>query len=270
MLRLLGGSLVQMGLCLWSCSSLLAFDSSYQEWQFTNNANPAFPTIASNAAGVAAAAISMGFASSGWLYGPPTYGSQVGLWDLGGQKRDEPEDTRGNITLSVPVPAVASGKSYTDVRLRVLQYVDGLIYTGELEVSPPELLFLERTVVESIPGPLDRRWVEDVFAGRIAPSPQPVLVTVTGATNGTIVSAIRVDTEGPVVLPEDLVITSVQQQNQALIVSWSGGLPPYQIYVATNIAPDSVWEPVGSPETGTSAEIPMMSTSAFVRVRGSQ
>ena len=127
----------------WIClcagvSSPAAVATSFQDWQFTTSADPAAPTVATNAAGVASATIAVGSAGAGWLGSFPGFGSQTGLWDIGSQNPDDlTNDTRGRVLLNIPDPVPATGGLYTDLELRVVQFVDGGIYTGDLTSRPP-------------------------------------------------------------------------------------------------------------------------------------
>jgi hypothetical protein len=253
-------------MCLWACGSSRAAESSYQDWQFSDfGANPSVPTVATNAAGVATARIVVGSASAGWLGSLDGFGSETGLWDLGFQN---PDGTRGQVLLSIPNPGAAGGSSYTDLRLRVVQFVGGP-YTGELTFSIPGAIPGGRTLVEEVPGGLSGMWVEDEFRWRLAPGPEVVSLTITSAALTTVLSRVRVDTESTVSEAVNLVITSVVKSNQVLAISWAGGLPPYEIYVTSNLLSNGPWQQIGLPVSGTNAEIPLVGPVGFVRVRGS-
>jgi hypothetical protein len=243
--------------------------ATYQDWQFTSDANPAVPTVATNAAGVATATIVLGYLPGGWLPSFSGFGTQTGLWDLGFQNPDDlTHDTRGQVLLNIPNLVPASGNSYTDLELRVVQFVDGGLYTGGLTFSIPGVVSSGRTVVESLPPP-GGNWVEDRFQWRLAPSPAPVSLTITGAVRGTLLDRIRADTVAPQVQVPQLVIHSITQRSQVLAITWAGGLPPYQVYVTSNLLSNGPWLPVGPPVSGTNAEIPLNPPAGFVRVRGS-
>jgi hypothetical protein len=242
--------------------------TSFQDWQFTNADNPALPTVATNAGGVATATIVVGYVGVGWLADLSGFGTQTGLWDIGLQNTsDLTNDTRGRVLLDIPNPVPASGGIYTDFELRVVQFVDGFIYTGDLTFSYTGAVFSGRTVVESLPAP-GGNWVEDQFQWHLVPSSAPVSLTITGAVGGTLLDRIRADTVTPPA-PPPLVINSVVQSNQVLAVTWTGGLPPYQVYVTSNLLSRGSWLPVGPPVSGTNAEVPLDPPAGFVRVLGS-
>jgi len=266
--RELNGGAGVLCACLCACFSTQAAESSYQDWQFTNRFNPAVPTEATNTSGVATAAVVVGFAGAGWQQDLPGFGEQTGLWDLGLQNQsDLGNDTRGRVLLSIPNPVAAGGNSYTDLGLRVVQFFVGSgFYDGDLTFSIPGAAFLGRTTIEALPG--TGSWVEDAFRWRLEPSPQQVSLSITGSVYGTFLDRIIVETVS-VPAPLKLMITSVAKSNQNLAISWVGGLPPYQIYVASNLLGGGLWQPVGLPVPGTNAEIPLAGPAGFVRVRGS-
>lgn len=260
-----------LGICLWAGFASATAEVGYQDWQFPNDANPSMPTVATNTAGTATATIVVGYLGLGWLDSLSSFGTQTGLWDLGFQNSDDlAHDTRGQAVLSVPnpLPATSNTNTYTDLNLAVVQFVDGFLYTGGLGFSISGAVYSGRTIVEALPG-LGGNWVQDQFHWRLTPSPAQISLCITGAVRGTLLDGIIIDTVSAVRPALQLLITSVAKLNQALTISWEGGLPPYQIYVTSNLLSDGPWEAVGVPVFGTSAEIPLNGPVEFIRVRGS-
>lgn len=267
-LRQLGGLAGVLCLCLCAGVSSRA-DASYQDWQFPTSNNPTPPTVFTNTAGVATATIVVGYASIGWQTNLSGFGTQTGLWDLGFQNPDDPtHDTRGRVVLNIPNPLPASVNSYTDLGLRVVQFVGGPSYTGDLTFSIPGAIHAGRTIVESLPPP-GGKWVEDRFQWHLTPSPAPVSLTITGAMGGNLLDRIVADTVAPQAQVPPLVISSITQRGEVLAITWSGGLPPYQVYVASNLLSNGAWVPLGQLVSGTNAEVPLNPPAGFVRVRGS-
>ena len=84
------------------------------------------------------------------------------------------------------------------------------------------------------------------------------------------VTRLIVPTISPYVatLVPQLQITSVQQANGELIVTWTGGKPPYQIQTRPDFSP-AAWQNLGATIPSTTAHIPASnSKSLFVRVSG--
>ncbi len=69
------------------------------------------------------------------------------------------------------------------------------------------------------------------------------------------------------VLAAPTLTTSMTLQDENLLLSWSGGIAPYQVQIATNLAPIQ-WENLGSPTSGTSLLIAPTNTAAFYRIFG--
>jgi hypothetical protein len=252
-------------LCLCACASSPAADTTSLDWQFPDNANPALPTVASNAPGAATAAISVGFGSAGWLADLEGFGTQTGIWDLGFQDPDDSQhDTRGRILLSFPsAPGARNGAM--DLGLRIVQFVDNSIYKGDLTFSVPPARIDPRVVVEQVPGPLGGAWVEDTFHWLLA----QVSLTITGAVGGTVLDRIRVDMVIEVAETSKPVITSVEKRGLVLVLSWAGGRPPFQLYAKSTLLFNSEWQAVGLPTSGTNAEILLDVPAKFVRVADS-
>jgi len=60
-------------------------------------------------------------------------------------------------------------------------------------------------------------------------------------------------------------ITSIARSGASAIVNWAYGAPPYQVQVKTNLT-DAVWSNVGSPTAGTTANVPIDSSTKYIRV----
>ncbi len=60
---------------------------------------------------------------------------------------------------------------------------------------------------------------------------------------------------------------SLEPQGNDLLLSWTGGTPPYQVEMRTNLTTD-VWTPLGAPTTQTSLLITPSNAATFYRVSG--
>jgi hypothetical protein len=63
------------------------------------------------------------------------------------------------------------------------------------------------------------------------------------------------------------IISTLTWLDGTLLLQWSGGVPPYQVQVATNLA-EPMWENLGPETTGTSLGLLPTSRAAFYRVVG--
>lgn len=69
------------------------------------------------------------------------------------------------------------------------------------------------------------------------------------------------------VLPAASIIASANLSGDDLQLTWTGGIPPYQIQTATNLESPS-WENLGSPTSGSTALIPRTNAAAFFQIYG--
>ncbi len=70
-----------------------------------------------------------------------------------------------------------------------------------------------------------------------------------------------------VVLPPPPLIVNATRQGEDLLLSWSGGIAPYQVQATTNLS-QPVWENAGAPTTDNQMTIPLTEPAAFYRVSG--
>jgi hypothetical protein len=69
------------------------------------------------------------------------------------------------------------------------------------------------------------------------------------------------------VTPAPPIIASMSLQDSNLLLSWSGGIGPYQVLMTTDLV-NSAWIPVGSPITANSLLLSPTNASAFYRLSG--
>ena len=60
---------------------------------------------------------------------------------------------------------------------------------------------------------------------------------------------------------------TLTRQNANLVLSWTGGVAPYQVQSTTNLA-SPVWQNVGGPTSGTNVILPAGNGGAFYRIQG--
>ena len=61
--------------------------------------------------------------------------------------------------------------------------------------------------------------------------------------------------------------TAATVSNGVMVITWSGGKPPYQLEKQSALLPGAPWEPLGAPVTGTIATVPITGPAGFIRVR---
>ena len=112
--------------------------TTYQEWRFDNDANPAVPEVINNDYGDASASITVGFMGSGWLY-ELGFGSQTGHWDLGG--------SGGQIIIDIDNRPLAL--EYKEIWLQVTYYMD-ISQPPSIDVQNATFLDGETLLVEDL------------------------------------------------------------------------------------------------------------------------
>jgi hypothetical protein len=92
-------------------------------------------------------------------------------------------------------------------------------------------------------------------------------------TNSFLVRAIdsgslsNTATMNIIVLPGPPITATISAQGGNLLLSWTGGIPPYQVQVTTNLSPVG-WQDFGSATSGTALVVVPTNAAAFYRVLG--
>jgi len=154
--------------------------TTYEEWRFDDDINPAVPEVINNLYGQATATITIGDLGEGWLY-DLLGGSQTGYWDLGGEG--------GQITLDIdnrpePLP-------YKEIWLQVTYYV-GISVAPIVDVPGADLLSTQTILVEE---DIFGGWFLDQTVWRIEPNPPyEQIILMSDVSGGSVVDQIVVDT----------------------------------------------------------------------------
>jgi len=158
--------------------------STWQEWHFLTNSNPAGPEFYSNSIGLASASVSTGGFASGWVWDLFSFGTATGYWDLG---------QSGSIDLSIPDYGGPTLTGLKDVRVQVVQWIEGSFYSLYAGVSIPEATLISRTnrLYEQTGF---GAWRVDDWHFQIPDETPSDLVAILGATGGTIIDLIVIDT----------------------------------------------------------------------------
>ena len=92
---------------------------------------------------------------------------------------------------------------------------------------------------------------------------------VTGAT--TLVGNMGMHIAGmtfvPTTLPSSFLITSITRSGTDILLTWSGGTPPYQVQTNDTLAP-ATWVNIGPATNGNSTTLPMSGSRGFFRIVG--
>jgi hypothetical protein len=98
------------------------------------------------------------------------------------------------------------------------------------------------------------------FSADIGTNSFVVRVTDPGSLSNT-------STMNILVLPAPPITVTISPQGASLSLNWSGGIPPYQLQMATNLTAVA-WEDFGSATNGTSLLITPTNPAAFYRILG--
>ncbi|MGA2324064.1 MAG: PEP-CTERM sorting domain-containing protein [Sedimentisphaerales bacterium] len=157
--------------------------STFQNWQFDNDNNPAAPGIINNQYGSASATIVIGEGGAGWLDQLSGMGTQSGYWDLGG--------SGGQISINIDNRPVAL--PYKDIWVQVTYYKD--ISQAPI-VDIPGATFIDGSsgiLVEDTG--MGSGWFLDQSIWRIEPNPASENIILTSdAAWGSIIDQIVADT----------------------------------------------------------------------------
>jgi hypothetical protein len=192
------------------------------------------------------------------------------MWDLGMQNTDDAEtDTRGRLDVTITNPIVDAGAGYTDLALKIVQFVDKTIYTGDLTFSLAGGTNSGRKTLETLTG-LGGSWVQDEYRWRLDSSLAQISLSITGAVAGTIVDSIQAEATSVVPEIEPILITSVENKDGLLAVSWKGGRPPYEVQISPSLESNENWQRVNEPILGTNLEFEVLGSVGFIKVHGSE
>ena len=161
--------------------------STFQEWDFLTDANPASPEAGTltNPYGSPTATISLGFLAAGYL---GEFEGRDGIWDIA----QGPPTSTGCITLEIPNSSITGPGTYKDVLVQVTYYLDPSdvpvvdVVGGTLTDSGSQL-------VDDVSGP--GAWWLDWSLWRIEPNPFSETITISGNADwGSTIDQIVVDT----------------------------------------------------------------------------
>jgi len=169
--------------------------STFQEWRFSTNSNPAAPETWSNPFGVPSAAINWAppFGGTGWYnIMPGVYGTAQGWWDI----------AIGSIVLSIINHPNLGVNTSKDIQVQVIYWDDISAAPGVLvtpAATPPRSWFVSKTttLVEHVVvnGHVMGDWNRDLWILHVDPNLNSETITVWGDPSmGSQIDKIVVDT----------------------------------------------------------------------------
>lgn len=155
--------------------------TTYEQWWFGSDVNPAVPEFIDNDYGSAIALIIVGEYGSGWLDNPGL-GTQTGMWDIGGSD--------GQIVLDIDNQPLAL--DYKQIWLQVTYY-QSIGGAPIVDVPGAQLVSSQTVLIEEdmMPG---MGWYLDQSIWRIEPNPSYEQIILTGNPGGSVIDQIVVDT----------------------------------------------------------------------------
>ena len=152
--------------------------TTYQEWRFDSNDNPAVPEVIDNDYGDASASITVGVMGSGWL---DSVGTRTGIWDIDGEG--------GQIVLDIDNRPLAL--DYKEIWIQVIYY-EGPTTAPIVSVPGADFISSQTVLVEP-----DEPWAWylEQTIWRIEPNPSYEQIILTGNPDwGSVIDQIVVDT----------------------------------------------------------------------------
>lgn len=207
--------------------------STFEEWGFNTNSNPAAPETVSNPYGMPSAVIDYERPfGSGWKNSiPAVYGAAQGWWDI----------ARGSIALSIINHPYLGYDISKDIQVQVVYWKD--INDAPTVLVTPTAIQINKTTTLVASGPMGGAWYLDLWTFHVNPSMNSEVITVKGhPTAGSQIDRIVVDTRytEPVVAFVGTVV----------LYGWAGvSLPSVKVAVDGN-APVTM-ALTGSGNTGT-------------------
>jgi hypothetical protein len=147
------------------------------------------------------------------------------------------------------LPAISAGLAYS-----------GTIATNATDLNNDPLTFAK------LSGPA---WLNVAGNGALSGTPSssdagPNIFVVSATDPGGFSAS---GTMNITVVPALPITSSLVLQGSDLLLNWNGGVAPYQVTMATNLASPS-WQPVGSPTNATNLLLSPTNAAVFYRVLG--
>jgi hypothetical protein len=162
--------------------------STFQEWQFDSNQNPASPGAAQNGCGPVSASINVDQNGSGWDsdFGGG-FGLQTGLWDLG---------PNGSIVLTVANCSTVTPGATKYISVQVTDLTDPGLGFAPATVTVPgaTLMSAASALIETLPPPGTATWRLNQTLWLLPSCPAGETITITAPAAGGLVDQVVVDT----------------------------------------------------------------------------
>jgi hypothetical protein len=237
------GAMFATALTLGAASDAPAAPAGQLEysWAFATGDNPSAPATSGAGAASASAAITTGFGTIGWLSSNAALGTAAGIWDLG---------QNGKITLNATSSFTGASTPASELRVKVVQWIDGGIYYSHAGVSASgaHVVSTNSTPVPGIspPGGLGE-WILEETVWNVDAGASVASVLVSGANPDSVIDSVTITAipVGEPVLPV-LTIVPVNLGGQVKI-SWPTNFSSMTLQSNAEADNPSGWSPVGLP-----------------------
>lgn len=209
--------------------------SSLQEWRFDTASNPLAAEVCLNGA-PHSATMAPGLFALGWQSALPGLGDASGFWDLG---------SKGTISAPLPAFVTAPEPSIRYILVSVCQYQDRGIYSELGTVVVPGATYLRTGVDFTDFGTLGE-WTVDQTLWRVDAGVSAGPVSITAASNGSIVDKVILEAGTPTSQPALLKIRSVAG-GAGVEIAWAASLQGYVLESNANLNNAQGWQAVGAP-----------------------
>jgi hypothetical protein len=209
--------------------------SSHQQWRFDTGSNPHTAEICQNSP-ADQATVAAGQFALGWQSQLPGLGDATGFWDLGRQ---------GRITAALPPVVTDSTDHVRYILVSVCQYQDGGIYSELATVSIAGATFVRAGVDFTEVGTIGE-WTVDQSLWRVDEGVTAGPVTITAATDGSIVDVITVEAGAPT---SGLARLAIRRLGAEIEVAWALELQGYVLESNAGLSNPQGWQPVAAPVT---------------------
>ena len=202
------------------------------EWQFDSEANPALPEVSADAPLGAKASIAPGEFSLAWQRQLAGLGEKIGYWDLG---------RSGKITLDLGAPQPSLTVKHISVQ--VCQWFDGMVYGDFASVSIPRATQVALDAHE-VDGGAVGGWVVDDSLWEVAPGTTVDTIVITGASDGSVIDQVVIETVSVVPEPTVLSIQRLAPDSSLVEISWPVAAGSATIESSTDLSDPQAWATV--------------------------
>jgi len=165
-----------------------------------------------------------------------------------------------NLQVNADNPPVFAGNPFTEPSV-----LAGQIYSATIATNASDQNFGDVIAFSKISGP---SWLNVAGNGDLSGMP----LSSNAGTNSFVVSAtdlggLSTSATMYVSVTAIPIYETILNQGTNFLLTWSGGVPPYQVLTTTNPI-NPVWQVLGSPTTATNVVVSPTSTSLFYLIQG--